>query len=78
MGDLLGEDFRIAGKDTLYRCHDKLLEHKKALFRHLRGKWEELFGARFEVLLYDLTSTTLKVIPPLGTSGSLAIAETQE
>lgn len=66
MGDLLGEDFRIAGKDTLYRCHDKLLEHKKALFQHLRGKWEELFGARFEVLLYDLTSTYFESNPPFG------------
>jgi len=64
MGDLLGEDFRIAGKDTLYRCHDKLLEHKDALFQHLRGKWEDLFGARFEVLLYDLTSTYFESDPP--------------
>ena len=38
MGDLLGEDFRIACKDTLYRCHDKLLEHKEELFQHLRKK----------------------------------------
>ena len=64
MGDLLGEDFRIAGKDTLYRCHDKLLEHKDALFQHLRGKWEDLFGARFDVLLYDLTSTYFESDPP--------------
>jgi len=64
MGDLLGEDFRIAGKDTLYRCHDKLLEHKDALFQHLQAKWADLFGARFEVLLYDLTSTYFESDPP--------------
>lgn len=28
MGDLLGEDFGLAQKDKLYRCLDKLLEHK--------------------------------------------------
>jgi len=64
MGDLLGEDFRIAGKDTLYRCHDKLLEYKDELFQHLRGKWENLFDTRFEVLLYDLTSTYFESDPP--------------
>ena len=64
MGDLLGEDFSIAGKDTLYRCHDKLLKHKEDLFRHLKKKWENLFDARFEVLLYDLTSTYFESDPP--------------
>jgi transposase len=64
MGDLLGEDFRVAGKDTLYRCHDKLLRHKEALFQHLRKKWENLFDTRFEVLLYDLTSTYFESNPP--------------
>jgi len=64
MADLLGEDFRVAGKDTLYRCHDTLLEHKDELFGHLRGKWQDLFGARFEVLLYDLTSTYFESDPP--------------
>ena len=64
MGDLLGEDFRIASKDTLYRCHDKLLEHRDDLFQHLRKKWENLFDTRFEVLLYDLTSTYFESDPP--------------
>jgi transposase len=64
MGDLLGEDFRIACKDTLYRCHDKLLEHKDDLFQHLGKKWENLFDTRFEVLLYDLTSTYFESDPP--------------
>jgi transposase len=66
MADLLGEDFRLAAKDTLYRCLDKLLEHRKELFGHLRQRWEDLFGAKFEVLLYDLTSTYFESNPPFG------------
>jgi transposase len=57
MADLLGVDERIAQDDTLYRGLDGLLEHKDALFAHLRGRWSDLFGATFDVLLYDLTST---------------------
>jgi len=57
MGDLLGEDIAIVQPDTLYRCLDKLLEHKAALFSHLKDRWQTLFGASVEVLLYDLTST---------------------
>ena len=57
LGDLLGQDCRLATVDTLYRCHDLLLIHKAALFTHLQGRWRDLFGAKFDVLLYDLTST---------------------
>ena len=57
MGDLLGTGFAVAEKDRLYRCLDRILEHKAALFEHLRQRWQELFQARFDVLLYDLTST---------------------
>ena len=41
----------------LYRCLDRLLPHKTKLERHLRERYGELFGAEFEVLLYDLTSS---------------------
>ena len=64
LGDLLGEDFRLAADDTLYRCLDLLLEHKPALFSHLTQRWQDLFGAKFEVLLYDLTSTYFESAPP--------------
>jgi transposase len=64
MGDLLGEDFSIAARDTLYRCLDRLLEHKKAFFGFLRQKWEDLFGVKFDILLYDLTSTYFESDPP--------------
>jgi hypothetical protein len=57
MADLLGADYGLVEKNGLYRCLDKLLEHKTALFDHLRQRWQDLFGAQFEVLLYDLTST---------------------
>lgn len=57
MDVLLEEDFSVAGKDRLYRCLDRILEHKTELFVWLKQKWAELFAADFEVLLYDLTST---------------------
>ena len=64
MGDLLGADCGLVEIHALYRCLDKLLEHKKALFDHLRQRWQDLFGAKFEVLLYDLTSTYFESAPP--------------
>ncbi len=57
MADLLNADFALAEKNTLYRCLDKLVAHKDALFKFLVQRWGELFGAKFDVLLYDLTST---------------------
>ena len=64
MADLLGGDYALVEKNALYRCLDKLLEHKAALFNHLRQRWQDLFGASFEVLLYDLTSTYFEAAPP--------------
>jgi DDE family transposase len=55
--DLLEVDASVAQPATLYRCHDRLLAHKEALFAHLRERWADLFAARYDVLLYDLTST---------------------
>src|ERR1022692_154144 len=60
LGDLLGTGFGVAEKDRLYRCLDRIGEHKTALFDHLRQRWQELFQARFDVLLYDLTSTYIE------------------
>jgi len=57
MDELLGENFAVAEKDRLYRCLDRILEHKQELFVWLKKKWADLFAADFEVLLYDLTST---------------------
>ncbi|HKI82652.1 MAG TPA: IS1634 family transposase, partial [Pseudodesulfovibrio sp.] len=64
MADLLGSDFSLAEIHKLYEVHDKLLVHKEALFAHLQERWKDLFGVRFEVLLYDLTSTYFESDPP--------------
>jgi hypothetical protein len=61
MADLLGGDFGLAEAHKLYRCHDRLLAHKDALFEHLVGRWRDLFNAQFDVLLYDLTSTYFEI-----------------
>jgi transposase len=63
MADLLGSDFSLAESHKLYRVHDLLLAHKAELFSHLQERWKDLFGARFEVLLYDLTSTYFESDP---------------
>jgi transposase len=57
MDVLLGVDFAVAEKDRLYRCLDRLLEHKQELFVYLQQRWKDLFDVHFDVLLYDLTST---------------------
>ena len=64
MGDLLGEDFGIVAKDTLYRCLDKLRPHRDALFAFLTIRWQDLFGVTYDLLLYDLTSTYFESDPP--------------
>ena len=64
LGDLLGADAALAEIHTLYGCHDRLLEHKEALFDHLVNRWRDLFNASFDVLLYDLTSTYFESDPP--------------
>jgi hypothetical protein len=47
MADLLGEDLGLAEIHKLYRCRDRLLEHKQALFDHLVGRWRDLFNISF-------------------------------
>jgi len=64
MGDLLGAGFELVESHKLYACLDKLVEHKPALFNHLTQRWKDLFNAKFDVLLYDLTSTYFESDPP--------------
>jgi transposase len=64
MADLLGEDFALVQKDKLYRCLDRLLPHKQDFFSFLKQRWQTLFKARFDILLYDLTSTYFESDPP--------------
>jgi len=64
LGDLLSADSSLADPHKLYGCHDRLLEHKQALFDHLTSRWRDLFNLSFEILLYDLTSTYFESDPP--------------
>ena len=65
MGDLLGADFaQLAESHKLYASHDLIVNHKAALFDHLTQRWKDLFNAKFDVLLYDLTSTYFESDPP--------------
>jgi transposase len=54
---LLDSDAAVASKDRLYRGLDRLPAHKGALEKHLAGRWQDLFNASYDLLLYDLTST---------------------
>lgn len=64
IADLLGEDPGVIQKDKLYRCLDKLIPHKKDFFSYLTKRWKTLFRIKFDVLLYDLTSTYFECDPP--------------
>ena len=64
LADLLGEDAGLAESHKLYRCHDRLLAHKAAVFTHLSARWRDLFNVSFDKLLYDLTSTYFESDPP--------------
>ena len=57
MDDLLGIEEGKINDTRLYRCLDRILPHKTKLEQHLKQRYGELFGAEFDVLLYDLTST---------------------
>lgn len=65
LSDLLNMD-DVVTDDQLYRCLEKLLIHKELFFSFLKQKWQDLFGVRYEVLLYDLTSTYFECNPPYG------------
>ncbi len=64
LADLLGEDFGLAEIHKLYATLDQVLPLKEKLFDHLRVQWRDLFGAKYEVLLYDLTSTYFETDTP--------------
>jgi len=57
LDDLLGVAAHKVNDDRLYRGLDALLPHREELFRHLQETYGELFGATFDILLYDITST---------------------
>jgi len=57
LDDLLEIEEGKINDRRLYRCLDRILPHKTKLEQHLKQRYGELFGAEFDVLLYDLTST---------------------
>ena len=57
LDDLLGVACEKINDDRLYRALDVLLAYKDDLCRHLQRRYGELFGASFDFLFYDITST---------------------
>lgn len=57
LDDLLNVEEGKIHTDRLYECLDRLLEHKEALEKHLKQRYGELFEIKYDILLYDITST---------------------
>lgn len=57
LDDLLGVPVEKVNDDRLYRALDAVLPSRDALFTHLQERYGEWFGATFDILLYDITST---------------------
>lgn len=57
LDDLLGVPSEKINDDRLYRALDALLPHKEILCKHLQHRYGELFGTKFDFLIYDITST---------------------
>lgn len=55
--DLLGAPADNVNDDRLYRALDKLLPHKDDLEVFLKNRMGELFELKYDLLLYDVTST---------------------
>jgi transposase len=57
LDDLLGVPVEKVHTDRLYEGLDRLLPHKEAIERHLKDRLGNLFDLKYDVLLYDITST---------------------
>lgn len=57
LADILGIDEEKINEDRLYRGLDKALPLKPALEAHVKKQWEGLFELKYDLLLYDITST---------------------
>jgi len=57
LDDILGVPVEKVNDDRLYRSLDMLLPHKEAIEKHLKGRFEGLFGIEYDLYLYDVTST---------------------
>lgn len=57
LADLLGIADAQIYDNRLYRAMDKLLPHKEDLEKHLKQRFGQLFQIKYDLLLYDVTST---------------------
>ena len=57
LDDLLGVAADQINEQRLYRGLDALPPQKDGLFRHFQKVYGDLFGATYDLLLYDITST---------------------
>ena len=57
LDDLVGVASEQVHTDRLYAGLDQLLGHKEAIERHLKGRLGDLFDLKYDLLLYDVTST---------------------
>lgn len=57
LADLLDVKAAQVHTDRLYAAMDRLLPHKYAIENHLRGRLGRLFDIKYDLLLYDVTST---------------------
>ena len=57
LSDLLGVGADKINDDRMYRALDELLPHKAELEKHLKQRLGELFDLKYDLLLYDMTST---------------------
>ena len=55
--DLLGVAVEKMHTDRLYAGLDWLLPHKEAIEKHLKDRLGHLFDLKYDLLLYDVTST---------------------
>lgn len=55
--DLLAVPAEKVHTDRLYTALDQLLSHKSAIEKHLKERLGDLFDLKYDLLLYDVTST---------------------
>jgi len=55
--DLVGVSVEQVHTDRLYTGLDQLLPHKEAIEKHLNERLGDLFDLKYDLLLYDVTST---------------------
>ncbi len=57
LADLLGIPLEKVNDDRLYRALDRLVPKKVEVEKHLKARLGELFDLKYDLLLYDVTST---------------------